>query len=483
MGRRSAILLLVLLALSIVAAGELFYIDYQVNFGAGGFKSFCNINQSFNCDAVAASPYSSFKGIPLAFWGMMLNLFLFGLVLDRKRLGSLQTYLLPFLLAVVSFQVLFCFYLAYVSSFILQTFCLVCMIFWLVTAALFVTVLVLNIKTWHNLPRPLWPNLKSALGQEGKVPLIYAGIILLVTAAGSGYFLYQQACLKGGKNLACQYFDEQHQVASFGAQNPDLEIVMYTDFQCGWCRQAHYELQALVHKYVDRVRFVRKDFPLDQACNPAIRGDFHHWACMAAKYARCAGEQGKYWAFHDALYEHQDELGPHFFTQTAQRLGLRLAELEVCLADPRTKVALNTDIEDGLKYGVEGTPSFRIFTELVLGRITEENILEYLADYPWLNSSTVQRLIDQGGSKLQILDLSSPEDFAHGHLPGAINFKLDSVKAIDLAAPTIIYDQDGQSVFLAWQELKQQGLRQAFILKGGFQGWPQDVAGPGAGSR
>ena len=206
-----------------------------------------------------------------------------------------------------------------------------------------------------------------------------------------------------------------------------------------------------------------------------MRGDFHHWACLAARYARCAGEQGKYWAFHDALYAHQEELGPHFFEQTAQRLGLRLSTLELCLADPRTSAALEADIADGLKYGVEGTPSFRIFTEMVLGRITEEKIQEYLANYPWLAPATVQRLLDQGASKLQILDLSSPADFAQGHLPGAINFVLDSIRQIDLAAPTIIYDQDGQSVFLAWQELKKQGLRQAFILQGGYQSWPKEA--------
>ena len=472
MTRRAGWTLLILIGLGILAAGELFYIDYKINFGTADFKSFCNINQAFNCDAVAASPYASFLGIPLAFWGMMLNLFLWGLIYDRRRLPACAPYLLPFLLVVTSFEVLFCLYLAYVSTFILQTFCLVCMIFWAVTLATFGVVLLFNARQkWP------WPSLKEAwqaVYADRCVLGIYIGTLMAVTLAISGYLGWRHYQKVGAVQSTTRLsYDKALQEAYLGAVHPQLEVVMYTDFQCGWCRQAHYEMHDLLQKYADRVRFVRKDFPLDQACNPAVRSAFHQWACLSARYARCAGEQGRYGEFHDAVLAKQALLNEELLAQTAQQLGLHMGLLKECLNAARTKAALLADIEDGLSFKVSGTPSFRVFMEVILGRLTEEKLLEYLGDYPWLAASTVKTLIDQAGRRLQILDLSLKAEYQKGHLPYAVHVELGQKQTIDVNAPTIIYDRDGHTTFLAFEELKKQGVKQLFILKGGYQSWQQ----------
>src|ERR1700758_248351 len=78
-----------------------------------------------------------------------------------------------------------------------------------------------------------------------------------------------------------------------GGDNAAVTIVEYSDYQCPYCRQEESRLREVMKKYGDQVRLVYMDFPLA----------FHRQAMEAAIAARCADEQGQFWAYHDALLE------------------------------------------------------------------------------------------------------------------------------------------------------------------------------------
>jgi protein-disulfide isomerase len=103
-------------------------------------------------------------------------------------------------------------------------------------------------------------------------------------------------------------------------------------------------------KYGDRVRLVFVDFPLG----------FHNNAIGAANAARCAGEQGKFWQYHDALFAEQAKLAPDDLKATAKKLGLDATKFDVCLDRARYDNAINRDVELGHKLNVTGTPAFFI---------------------------------------------------------------------------------------------------------------------------
>jgi protein-disulfide isomerase len=101
-------------------------------------------------------------------------------------------------------------------------------------------------------------------------------------------------------------------------------------------------------EYDGRVRLVFKDLPLPS--HPAARG--------AHEAARCAGAAGKYWAYHDRLFEEQGRFAPADLVRYAVELGLDRAEFERCFESRRYAAQIDADIAQARALGVTGTPTF-----------------------------------------------------------------------------------------------------------------------------
>ena len=87
---------------------------------------------------------------------------------------------------------------------------------------------------------------------------------------------------------------------SFGPKDAKVTIVEFSDFQCPYCTRAANAVKQIKEKYGDKVRFVFRQFPLN----------FHKKAFKASEAALAANEQGKFWAYHDTLFENQSKLDP-----------------------------------------------------------------------------------------------------------------------------------------------------------------------------
>lgn len=141
-----------------------------------------------------------------------------------------------------------------------------------------------------------------------------------------------------------------------------VTIVEYTDFQCGNCRQFAAEVMPwLQTSWLDNgfVNVVVRDFAI---LGPA--------SVAAAEAARCAGEQGRYWAYHDALFAAQPGPFEHDgLVGYAQTLGLDTAAFDDCLASGRHRAAVNASTQSGLDQGFDGTPTYLINGMKVQGAI------------------------------------------------------------------------------------------------------------------
>ncbi len=133
-----------------------------------------------------------------------------------------------------------------------------------------------------------------------------------------------------------------------GGDNAAVTIVEYSDFQCPYCRQEESPLRQVLNKYGDRVRLVYMDFPLP----------FHQYAMDAAIAARCADEQGQFWAYHDALFENPSGLSTPALKTVAAQLGLDRASFDACLDGRRYESAVIADRTQGQMAGARGTPYF-----------------------------------------------------------------------------------------------------------------------------
>jgi protein-disulfide isomerase len=151
---------------------------------------------------------------------------------------------------------------------------------------------------------------------------------------------------------------------SIGPENAPVTIVEFSDFQCGYCRRVHPTVEQVLAEYGDKVRFVYRDFALD----------FHPRAAPAAKAARCAGDQGKYWEYHNNLFQRPGTLDDGDLMQRATDLGLDQAAFTACYESDRYDAAIQAGLEDGQSVGVTGTPTFFINGRAIVGAVPLDQI-------------------------------------------------------------------------------------------------------------
>lgn len=128
-----------------------------------------------------------------------------------------------------------------------------------------------------------------------------------------------------------------------------VTVVEFGDYQSPYDRVVQKTLLRLREEYGDKVSFVFKDFPLA----------YHPYAAYAAEAASCAGEQGKFWEFHDALYGPPDP-SPEAIDGLAKALHLDVARLQHCAAGSKFAKHIEADVNQAIELRVRGTPCFNI---------------------------------------------------------------------------------------------------------------------------
>jgi protein-disulfide isomerase len=141
-----------------------------------------------------------------------------------------------------------------------------------------------------------------------------------------------------------------------GNPNAPITIVEFTDFQCPFCKRSQDTIQQIEKNYPKDVKLVTRAYPLP----------FHDRAKPASEAAFCAKEQGKYWEYRDKIFAEQ-KLSDADLSSYAKQIGLNTKKFEQCRADHKYASRIESDIADGRKYGVNGTPHFFINGESLVG--------------------------------------------------------------------------------------------------------------------
>jgi protein-disulfide isomerase len=144
---------------------------------------------------------------------------------------------------------------------------------------------------------------------------------------------------------------------SRGAATPVVTIVEFSDYQCPFCGRVTPTMAKIMETYGAKVKRVFKDFPLPN----------HLQAPKAAEAAHCAGDQGKYWEFHDRLFRDQSALQIPQLKESAQALGLDRAVFDRCLDSGKYEARVREGVSQGEKLGVNSTPSLFINGRPLIG--------------------------------------------------------------------------------------------------------------------
>ena len=134
---------------------------------------------------------------------------------------------------------------------------------------------------------------------------------------------------------------------SLGSADAPVTIIAFTDYQCPSCAAMHPVLEQLVKEYGNKVRLVTRDFPLSQ----------HTEAFKAAEAAEAAREQGKYWEYIQILLRNQSALSVEKLKGYASELALDRTRFDAALDSGKFTESVQRDVEDGMKLGINGTPT------------------------------------------------------------------------------------------------------------------------------
>jgi len=143
-----------------------------------------------------------------------------------------------------------------------------------------------------------------------------------------------------------------------GSESAPVQIIEFADYECPYCQQVNADLTKLREQFRDSVSVTYKDFPLPM----------HPLAARAAEAARCAGAQGKFWEFHDSLFETK-RLQVSDLKEQARKLKLDTARFDQCLDSGEQAAAVKKDSKEGQRLGLQGTPSFFINGHFMSGAI------------------------------------------------------------------------------------------------------------------
>lgn len=183
--------------------------------------------------------------------------------------------------------------------------------------------------------------------------LFLVGSIAIITLCIGG-LIWAIATAPPGPSTAPGFHDEGDPTT--GTASSTVTIRAFGDFQCPACRAAEPGFDYVRNTYGDRVKIIWDDFPLIGT---------HPNALIAADAARCAQDQGKFWEYHDRLY--QDQSSWSELPSPADKLNAYAAALDLktdvfsaCLSGRQREKDVMNDLQEGENNGVVATPTFFI---------------------------------------------------------------------------------------------------------------------------
>lgn len=183
------------------------------------------------------------------------------------------------------------------------------------------------------------------------------------------YQMRQQQEQQERQQAAVQEFAKRPQ-AMIGASpkrgsSQQVILVEFSDFQCPFCARAHQTVNQFVDRHLNDLTFVFKFLPLVQ---------IHPQALASAQAAWAAGQQGKFWEYHDALFTNQDSLGEELYLALAQQFGLDITRFNRDRSGEAANAAIQRDVELAQQLMVQGTPFFVMNDQALSGAVSLEEL-------------------------------------------------------------------------------------------------------------
>jgi len=154
---------------------------------------------------------------------------------------------------------------------------------------------------------------------------------------------------------------------TLGPAGAPVTIVEYLDYQCPFCHRAQGVVDEVLSRYAGKVRFVHRDFLLGKPRS-----------LPAARAARCAGEQGKFWEYHRNLLVGSGDMSDEDLRSRAAAMGLDAGRFSACVASDRFDADIQRSTESGNALGIDATPTFFVNGRRLMGALPADQFAEVI---------------------------------------------------------------------------------------------------------
>ncbi|MBR2525975.1 thioredoxin domain-containing protein [bacterium] len=373
---------------------KLAMIYYNANFSAAPHASFCSVNEFIDCDSVAKTIDSQFLGVPLAYWGMFLYLFI-GLMMGAKKLAQhklfkfMEVFKNPYFyisaLGIISFTIsiiLLC-----ISLFQIKKLCILCAFTYVLNLAIGLFAMDYSKGGFVNIFKTSFFDFRDALKIK---KYLIAFISLSVLACG---FLTFTAVtnvfsphVKDIRALKKYVKMKEKGINPYvvkgnvlGNPEGDIKLHFYSDFRCPICAVYNIIINKVVQDF-ENVYVVHHNYPLDMECNKYMKRPFHFGSCALARYGYAAEQQGHYWDFANEVYLTQPLVDFDVWA-IALKLGMDLDKLKADMMSADAEKVVQADIDEAaVELNIKGTPAVKIndSKEPHMGAMSDIALRKYL---------------------------------------------------------------------------------------------------------
>jgi protein-disulfide isomerase/uncharacterized membrane protein len=336
----------------------------------------CSTVFGSSCDATLQNANADFLGLPWAGWGIIyfsatltFLLLQYFLKQDFNKVSNIALIGIAGIGSIIS--------IILIRMMLMEKFpfCTYCLVIHLINIGLFGLILMHAKTSFKGFFVELGSGIAYLLTGQSKHPrlskwqLIGFGFVAMLTLT-----VYQRITIeeqisplffsnaKPTKDLFKDFFEQDvidipitAEDATLGNVDAPVQMLVFSDFECPFCASFAEETKKWATEYPDKIRIIFKHYPLSSGCNPAMQDDMHPNACKAAVAAQAAHRQGKFWGFHDRLF--QNDLTNVDYIGWANEMGLNVARFGKDLFDENISQKIKDDIELANKLEIGGTPS------------------------------------------------------------------------------------------------------------------------------
>jgi uncharacterized membrane protein/protein-disulfide isomerase len=346
------------------------------------YSSFCDVTSTFSCTEAYTSRYGAVAGVPVALIGALFFALVLALIALCQRDATSRRNLGGYVFVLATLGLATVLYFAYVSFFVLQAICVLCVGTYLAVIGLFLASGAATGYPMSSLPNRASHDLRTLI----RTPAALSVVMVFIAAAVLAIMLFPTEPVSASAGTppaaasagttpgapaappAQAAGSPMQELEKFLAESPRAPIVVptggaavtivkFNDYQCPPCALTFREYKPILAKlqqqHPGKITFLTRDFPLDKECNSADVG--HASACEAAVAVRLAREKGRADAMEEWLFANQPSLTPDKVKEGLKTIA-NVSDFDARY--PTTLQLVKGEIAQGHQLGVRGTPTF-----------------------------------------------------------------------------------------------------------------------------